>query len=65
MDPVVMGRNLDTPFGSADNPLNSQWYILWLRTLRNRGAERVPKNYLLKIESRLAGNTDRLFLCLA
>jgi hypothetical protein len=24
---------------------NSQWYIQWLRTLRNRGAERVPKNY--------------------
>ena len=24
---------------------NSQWYIQWLRTLRNRGAERLPKNY--------------------
>ena len=28
----------------AYNLSNSQWYIQWLRTLRNRGAERVPKN---------------------
>ena len=26
----------------AYNLSNSQWYIQWLRTLRNRGAERVP-----------------------
>jgi hypothetical protein len=42
----------------AYNLPNSQWYIQWLRTLRNRGTERVPKR--LKAGRRV--NADRLFL---
>jgi hypothetical protein len=36
----AIGRELGTVY----NLLNSQWYIQWLRTLRNRGAERLPKD---------------------
>ena len=35
-----IGREL----GPVYNLFNSQWYIQWLRTLRNRGAERLPKD---------------------
>jgi hypothetical protein len=38
--PAGIGREL----GSVYNLFNSQWYIQWLRTLRNRGAERIPKD---------------------
>jgi hypothetical protein len=42
-----VGRGLGFPIRPflAYNLSNSQWYIQWLRTLRNRGAERVPKNF--------------------
>jgi len=46
------GEGIPGQHSLAYNLSNSQWYIQWLRTLRNRGAERVPKNYLRKIVSR-------------
>jgi hypothetical protein len=41
------------------NPLNLQWYIQWLRTLRNRGAERITK-----IEKPAGEATTVGFFCL-
>ena len=42
----MQGNNHQAGIGREVEPVynlfNSQWYIQWLRTLRNRGAERVP-----------------------
>jgi hypothetical protein len=44
----MQGNNLPAGIGRELEPVynlsNSQWYIQWLRTLRNRGAERLPKD---------------------
>ena len=41
---VRLGMGIPWPALLAYNLFNSQWYIQWLRTLRNRGAERLPKD---------------------
>jgi hypothetical protein len=53
------GEGIPSRPSLAYNLSNSQWYIQWLRTLRNRGTERVPKRS--KAGQRI--NADRLFLC--
>jgi hypothetical protein len=59
----MLGSNHQAGIGgelvSAYNRFNSQWKIQWLRTLRNRGAEKVP----IRSKSRSADNSvGRLFL---
>ncbi len=52
------GEGIPSRPSLAYNLSNSQWYIQWLRTLRNRGTERVPKRS--RAGQRI--NADRLFL---
>jgi hypothetical protein len=52
------GQGIPSRPSLAYNLSNSQWYIQWLRTLRNRGTERVP----IRSKAGRRINADRLFL---